>query len=346
MSPMRRAPRACLALTASAILLAGLALAAGEARASCSVEGCSFIRSGIETRPDRVSFGFRFEGITQDELWEGSSAADLDHLIEHAFESGGQHNELELFTKTRSFVVEGRAWFHPRFFVTGSLPYHEREHQHMLVHAPFYNPAFVDTWKYEGLGDAIVLGHYRVPTGWSSTALQAQGGVKLPTGRRHVPDEDKLNFGLPSSLEPSVRPGTGSTDWIAGGLVTQALPWRRALPVTANLEMRWNGKGTDDYKVGDDLHAGLGIGYAPFNRLALLAQLNYSSHGPDEPGHEGEAAHTSMRALYVTPGVNVTVAPMVSLYALYQFRAWVETDEAAVVAKDHFMIGASFSPGR
>jgi hypothetical protein len=187
-------------LAAGSALLLGLALAAGSARASCGAEGCPFVREGLGPGTDRVGFGLHFQQVTQDELWEGSAAADRDELIAEAFATGGLHSELELYTYTRSWVAEARARLHDRLLATVTLPWHEREHRHMLVHAPFFDPRFVDTWSYEGLGDAIVLGHFRAlalggarPGNGLGSALTLEGGVKLPTGRRHVPDEERTN---------------------------------------------------------------------------------------------------------------------------------------------------------
>jgi len=338
-----RVPHASFLASASAVVLT--ALLAMPAGATCGGEGCPFVHDGVGAQTGRFAFGLRYQNVTQDQLWEGSSSATRDDLIADIFTGGGIHSELELYTRTRTWVAEGRARLLPRFELIGTLPYLQREHRHMLVHAPFFNPAFVDEWRYEGLGDATLLGQARALEPSPGSALVLIGGVKLPTGRRHVPDEERENFAEPSTLEPGARPGTGSTDWIGGAQFTQALPWSRALALTASVQARRNGRGTDDYRVGDEFLAGLSGGYRPVEWLTLLGQVNFSAHGSDESAEEGEAAHSGVRTLYLTPGASVRLSPTMSLFGLYQARVWGETDEANVVGANHFLFGTTYTLG-
>jgi hypothetical protein len=321
---------------AAALATAGLAPPA--ALANCGAENCPFVRRGLGNEYGRLSFDLRLQEITQDQLWEGSSETTLDQVIAGA----EAHGEVELYTKTRSWVGEVRGAINDRVSVVATLPFLEREHHHWLRHTPVYNPLFLDVWNYQGLGDLSVVGRYDVRRGAAGTGLSLLGGLKLPTGRRHVPDETRDNFGYESTLEPSVRPGTGSTDWIVGASGSRALPWRRALPLAASVLAKFNTRGTDNFRVGNELQVGLAGGWAPIARLTLLGQVNYSRHGSDVSADPSEAAHTGMRSLYLTPGVSVNVAGGVSLYGLYQVRVWGESDEATVVAKSHALIGTSF----
>lgn len=321
---------------------------APAAHATCGAEGCPFIREGMGGHPGRFSFGLRFQEVRQDVLWNGGAEADRDELIaEKAAEipTTGEHAELELFTRTRSWVAEGRARVNEHLEFSASVPWLQREHRHMIVHGFTFNPAWVDEWKYEGIGDATVLAHFRGPLPGEGHAITVQAGAKLPTGRRHVPGEERDNQFVPSTLEPGARPGSGSTDWIAGIQYARPLPFAHALPLTASVLGRMNTRGTDDYQVGDELQAGLSGGHAPVEWLTLLMQVNYSAHGSDKSAEVGEAAHSGMRALYVTPGLSVRVAPALSLYGLFQSRVWGHTDDANVVGKSHFLIGTSYTLG-
>lgn len=254
---------------------------------------------------------------------------------------------MELFTRSRSWAAEVRAALGERANVVVTLPYVQREHRHMIRHTPFFNPLFVSAWKYEGLGDATVLGQFTALRRENGSSIALQGGVKLPTGRRHVPDEAKDNFGFESALEPSARPGTGSTDWLIGTVATLATPWHRALPVTASVLARFNRKGTGDYRVGDEIQLGLASGWSVASRVTVLGQMNYAAHGSDVSAEAGvEAAHTGMSSLFLTPGVSVRALPGLSVYALYQARVLGRSDEATVVARDHVLVGTSYSPGR
>jgi hypothetical protein len=316
-----------------AVLVPGLALA------NCGAENCPFVRRGLNTEYGHLSFDLRFQDVTQDKLWNGTSETTLDDVINDA----EPHGEVELYTHTRSWVGEVRGAVNDRLSVVATLPFIERQHQHWLKHSVDYDPRFLNSWDYQGLGDLAVVGRYDAWRGAPGTVASLVGGIKMPTGRTHVPDETIDNFGFESTLEPSARPGTGSWDWIMGASAAKALPWRKALPISANLLAKINTKGTDDFKVGNELQAGLAGGYAPIPRVALLGQVNFSGHGSDVSADPSEAAHTGQRALFVTPGVSVNVAGGVTAYALYQARVWGRSDEPTVVASDHILIGTSFA---
>ncbi len=312
------------------------------ARATCGGEGCPLVREGLGAGASRFAFDLRYQDVTQDKVWNGTGTVALADVIAEAG-LPGEHGEVEMYTRTRSWVAEGRAQILPDLRLTATLPYMQREHRHLLAHTPVFNPLFVNHWKYEGVADATVLAHYRALHREGLPFVTVQGGVKLPTGKTHVADEALDNFGFESTLEPSARPGSGSTDWLAGALVSQALPWKGALPLTASVLARWNSKGTDDYRVGNEVQAGLSAGYAPLAWLTLLAQVNYSGHASDVSADAAEAAHSGMKSLYLTPGATVRVSPVLSLYGLFQTRAWGKSDEPTVVATNHFLFGTTLS---
>jgi hypothetical protein len=335
---LRLGAGSCLALLALASLVP-------ERAAACSAESCWYQRDELGPHMRRATFTLRFEQSTQDMLWSGESQADRDQAIRDMYFSGGsRHDALELFTSTSTWFLDGRAQVNDRLVLTASLPYVQREHRHLLAHAPFYNPAFEDEWKYEGLGDAVAMGHCRVWGSGTGASLTLQGGVKLPTGVRMVPDSEKLNFGLTSMLETPNRPGTGSTDWLAGVLAQQPLPWRGVQPLAAGVMFRWNGEGAEGYRAGDQVQAGLGTGYVPVAWLTLLLQANYVGNAADTSGDPEMGAHPAQRALWLTPGATVRVARPLSVYALLQSRVWGRTDDNHVVGKTQLLIGTAFTP--
>jgi hypothetical protein len=329
-------------LVRSLVLAVSAALClAPAAHATCGAEGCPFVRDSFGAGRGRYSFDLRFQGVTQDELWNGNSSTTIDEIL-----AGSEtHGEVELYTKSQTWMAEGSTYLTPSLRLIAVLPYIHREHQHMIAHTSFYDPRFVDSWDFEGLGDMSVVGQYRVLNRAGGPSLELQAGIKLPTGRTHVPDETKVNFGIESTLEPSIRPGTGSTDWITGAFFTQPLPWHGAIPLTASVLAKWTGKGTDDYEVGDEVQAGVSGGYTPMSWITLLGQVNFSAHGADVSHEEGEVAHSAMQALYLTPGVSVRVAPAMILYGIYQARVWGHTDEATVIGNSHFLIGTTYTLG-
>ncbi len=337
-------------LVRAAFLVVALLALAPRAHATCGAEGCPFVREGLGAPGGRFGFGFRFQDVTQNVLWRGNAEAGRDQLVREAaleIASGGEHGELELFTRTRSWVAEGRARVSDHFELIASVPYLWREHRHAIVHGfpAQYNPSWEDTWKFEGLGDATVLGNFRGLLPGEGHTLTIQAGVKLPTGRRHVPDEARENQFVESSLEPGIRPGSGSTDWLAGAQYAHPLPFAHALPITASVLGRLNTRGTDDFEVGDEIQAGLTGGYSLAGPVTMLMQVNYSAHGGDLSAEASEAAHSAMTALYLTPGVSVQVAHTLALYGMFQARVWGHTDDGNVGGNSHVLIGTSYSLG-
>src|SRR5689334_20734079 len=120
-------------------LLAALCVAAGmplAAHANCGAEGCPFVRDAFGATRGRYSFDFRFQGVTQDDLWNGTRSTTIDDVLAEA----ERHGEVELFTKTETWTAEGHAMITPSLRLLASLPYIHREHQHMLAHVPVYDP--------------------------------------------------------------------------------------------------------------------------------------------------------------------------------------------------------------
>lgn len=323
------------------LALTAVTLMASAAHATCGAEGCPFVRDSFGAVRGRYSFDVRYQYVVQDQLWNGSSSATLDEILAGA----EPHGEVELYTKSQTWTAEGHAQLTPDLRLVAVLPYIQRQHQHMINHTRTYDPRYVVSWDFEGLSDATLVAQYRVLKGAGRPSLELQGGVKLPTGRAHLPDETQTNFGIETTLEPSARPGTGSTDWITGAFYTQPLPWHNAIPLTASVLAKWTGKGTDDFKVGNEVQAGASGGYTPKPWITLLGQVNFSAHGSDVSADPGEAAHTGMRALYLTPGVSVRLSPAMIVYGIFQARVWGETDEATIVGKNHFLIGTTYSLG-
>ena len=97
--------------------------------------------------------------------------------------------------------------------------------------------------------------------------------------------------------------------------------------------------------MGDELQAGLSGGYSPSSWITLIAQVNFSAHGRDVSADETEAAHTTMQALYLSPGVTLRLSQAVILYGIYQQRVYAHSEEPTVIGNNHFPIGTTYSLG-
>jgi len=178
----------------------------------------------------------------------------------------------------------------------------------------------------------------------SPVSLSLRGGIKLPTGRTEVPEVDG------EQPEPSARPGSGSTDWLAGfqarKLVgTKTLSGERIeMPISVSSTWRWNGKGTEDYQVGDEVQATLAGGWALSSPLRALLQVNFRHHDGDDPGESGDESHAaSGTSLYVTPGMQGRITNQISAYGYLQIRAYEHTSGPELIAPYHLSFGLSYS---
>lgn len=338
--------------------LAGVALVAGGARANCGAENCSLAAHGPEVHASRFALEVGYQSIEQDRLWDGTSAA--------AGTEGGVGHVTEQLTTTRTWNFGARGWITPRFGLSAQVPYQQRGHRHAVEH----HPGFFETseWKFEGLGDASVLAHWTAfgerQAGLGAITLQL--GAKLPTGRRDAPEANG------EVLEVSGRIGSGSTDALAGIQLVRELTLptfggRARAPIGLSLLGRFNGRGTDDYRMGDEFHGALTAAYPLGPIVDVVAQWNVVSHGHDVAGTaeggaghvaavapaavgaalaDDETAHTGGSAMYFTPGLSAKLPGGLSAYAYWQIRASQRTNGEQLVGPSRLVVGSSFRLGR
>ena len=313
----------------------GCCLTAKAARASCGAEGCPLEVRGPELMGNHFGFDLGYQYVNQDKLWDGNGEAGPPTPEDH---------EVETLTRTNSIMGTGRAQFGQRVLVTSTIPYMNRTHTHLVQHHPgFYVPA---TWNYSGFGDLLTIAQASVLGSkvHDPVSFSVRGGIKLPTGRTNVPEVDG------EQPEPSARPGSGSVDWLAGAQVrklvaTKTLKGQRIdVPVSLSGTWRWNGKGTEDYKVGDEVQAALSGGWALSRPLLALLQVNYRHHDSDEPGESGDVSHIAAEeSVYLTPGLRGQVTNDIAAFGYWQIRVYEHTTAPELIAPYHLSFGLSYS---
>ena len=333
-------------------LAAVLSFAAMPASANCGAEGCPLSPQGLERaeKPWALDVGYQY--VDQDVLWSGGAKAEPGTYSTTSVPANSSPSDpvTELYTKSSIFSVNGRGQLTKWLELNASLPYIQREHSH-IPQPQLSQPweTVVSTWNYEGLGDAMLMAtwsaHGAPAHGIGALALQA--GVKAPTGVTHVPAIDG------EEPEPSARPGTGSWDGLAGVQLMRNLlvpaPGNRGtmLPLVLSAMGRWNGTGTDGYRVGNDLHVNFSTSYAVVSRLSLLAQVNAVWRGRDDVGTtDAIAEETGGESVYATPGLRAALPGGASIYGYWQLRVYEHTNGPQLVAPDHLIFGASFGLGR
>jgi hypothetical protein len=332
------------ALRGATVVLALAACGPGWARANCGAEGCPFAPQGPEAAHGRYSFDVAYQAINQDRLWQNGHAISEEEALAA---EGGIGHILEQETRTRTLTLNARARLTDAIMLTASWPWVDRFHRHELAHhAGFFIPS---EWHFQGPGDASLIGSWRAWGGANPTAatLTLQGGIKLPTGQRHV---EEVNGEEP---EPPVRPGSGSTDgqlglqWSRVATMRTVHGERAGVPLSVSLVGRWNGVGTEGYRTGSELQLALGGGY-PVTRWAhAIAQINAVSHGRDDVGQtDATPGHTGGTAVYASPGLRLEVAPGLTAYAYWQARLYQYTSGPQLSAPYHLSFGTAYALGR
>jgi hypothetical protein len=131
-------------------------------------------------------------------------------------------------------------------------------------------------------GDASLQARWRAWRGDSpvGSSFWLCGGVKVPTGNAH-----ELSRGPdPEEGEVPIQPGSGSTDvllgatWQSGILRETSLQGMMGkttlIPFLTSVSYRFNGRGTHDYRLGNELQLNAGSEYPISEGLHLLGQVN------------------------------------------------------------------------
>lgn len=314
---MHRSIAACAAL----LLLA--AFPAARAAASCGSENCPLDQP---SRWDEASFNFEVsqQYIDQDQPRIGTGDAVVGQISSH---------EDEVRTVNR--ITLGRASYSwsPAWTASLALPYVNRTHEH--IHDPLGEAEYL-RWSYSGVGDLETGVTRRM--GGSGMRSFLTAGVKAPIGRRNVPEIDG------DQPEPTARPGTGSWDLLAGvgaewRLHVTAFHDRGGMPLRASLNGRYNGRGTERYRVGSEVTAHVATEAPVVSWGTLLLQTNLRVRAKDDVGDtDAEAANTGGTSLYVSPGFRVG-GHGTYLYGLVQVPVYQRVNGIQLVSDSNLFLG-------
>lgn len=301
-------------LRRSALLRAAFALAAtlpipAGAFASCGSATCPMDPQSLNLPlPRQFTLDVSFQYIDQDQVRIGRRRGEVGEIP-------STHDEVE--TVNRSVGLLANYAPSDRLVLSAVIPFVSRYHRHIEEET-----ASAETWRFQDLGDAAVSARYRL-----STKLWVAGGIELPTGARRPTNDER------EVAEPTLAPGSGSTDFF-GGLVYQTqlgvpslsrgpLGSTSVMPFFVGATFRRNGRGTEDYRQGDELLVNAGLNYPLFARLQVLAQVNVDFRGRDDVGNTDEdPGHTGRTSVFVSPGVRVGLPGGVAAYWLVQIPVY------------------------
>ena len=245
----------------------------------------------------------RYEYIDLDQPRQGSRRIGVGEVTRH-------HDEIR--TRNHNWVAALDWNIGPRWGVTLTVPYVEREHSHIHNHA---GERIFDAWHFRGLGDVRIQGRYDIAstTAADTAASRVWGitlGMKLPTGKHDVGNAQS------GQAERTLQPGTGTTDALVGAF------WHGSAPLDgwswfARAQASLPANSEDGYKPGRQLQMDAGIRHAVSPALALMLQANYIAKGRDS-GANAEPADSGQRGLFVSPGASFNVSRSAQVYAFVQ----------------------------
>lgn len=159
--------------------------------------------------------------------------------------------------------------------------------------------------------------------------------VKAPTGQYRLRDsEGEIN-------EPTIQPGTGSTDFIG------SLAWsRQVVPQKGECffagSYRWNGENGLDYRFGDETQASAGFRYRTEHQVTWSIQVNGRRADRDE-FLGGGVPSTGSTLVNLTPGLRLETKTGTSIYGFVQVPIYQKVNEVNLAPGSGIMIGVSHS---
>jgi len=243
-----------------------------------------------------VRVGYEFEYLDQNQPRIGTHKARVGEI-------SGHHDEQR--TINRIYRLTGAWGVTERLGLDIALPVVSRSHRHIHNHHGG-TQIIPQGWDFANLGDLVLQTRYAVfrPEKASHPTLSGIFGIEFPTGKSEIENS------AGSSAEPGITPGSASYDFVIGGASVQnfrvpTLKTEKALmPLFVSLTYKINGKGHDEYRLGNVLSANAGVTYPLTRRLGFITQVNLLVKERDDEGttHE-EVETTGGEYLYVSPGI-------------------------------------------
>jgi hypothetical protein len=282
-------------------IAAALGALASCAQASC---GSAFCSINSDWTSDTLGLGdgsvldVRYEHIRQDQPRTGSRRIGVG-AIRHHHDEVRTTNQNLLVNYTRSFAS---GWGYSLV-----VPLVDRDHLHIHHHGGADVP---EQWNFRALGDVRLTGRYQWLHGDGAGSSGMLFGVKLPTGRTGVAnDQGEL-------AERSLQPGSGTTDAIAGAFVHRQLA-DHAGSWFAQVQLQHPVNSRADFAPGGQLLLDLGYAARLGDKWAGLVQLNAVVKQRDR-GAQAEPADSGSRSLFLSPGLSYELNQAMRVYAFYQ----------------------------
>lgn len=305
--------------------------------ATCGSAGC-FLVTGTEqglTGTGKLGFDLSYRYVDQDVKLAGSDDVPEVLAPKIDFETGeiepDHHREIR--TQNTAVLLGVTYGMTERLTLAVSLPLvQDRDHEH-FDEVGTEEEHFSGSDGQRGLGDlqagvrgALLVGERNLLLG---TLM-----VKAPTGAYRLLDSEG------AVAEPTLQPGTGSWDGIAG------LHWTR-LRGDGNFEWfasgsyRRNGTNDLEYRMGSEVLLSAGARFRAGAQWEPSLQLNLRDAGRDR-FLGGDVPSTGSQLWNLTPGVRYRRESGGSFYTFLQIPVHQEVNETQLAPRYGMVLGATF----
>ncbi|HET6372273.1 MAG TPA: hypothetical protein VFG76_03135, partial [Candidatus Polarisedimenticolia bacterium] len=257
-------------LFSAVALLACASLSSSVTLATCGSANCFLVtgtQEGVGLK-GKLTVDLSYRYIVQSKGLEGTNGVSDVLAPKIEFENREIEKDHHREIRTQNTLVQlDLAWgVTDRLTVAGSFPLiNDRDHEH-FDEAGTAQEFFTREDGSSGFGDVRLGARYGFLVRTKNLLV---GGVtvKLPTGQYRLNDsEGEIN-------EPTIQPGTGSTDAIAGLYYAhQWIPLRFEYFVSGSQKV--NGENDLDYRFGAESLLNAGISYTASGRITWTVQVN------------------------------------------------------------------------
>jgi hypothetical protein len=322
---------------ALALVVLSVALAP-RAGATCGSTACFLVTQTSEGAASKgtLTADLSFQYVDQSRLLSGSDEVGEVLTPGIDFEAGeiepDHHREIRTQTAiVRADLVYGLT---ERLSLAGTIPlWNVKDHEHFVeVGTP--EEAFSGQDGTSGFGDVTVGVRYALLVR-PRDLLVGGVAIKLPTGAYRLLDsQGEID-------EPTIQPGSGSTDGIASLYYTRSeLPG--GLEAFASTSYRINRENPLDYEIGDETVVNAGASGPLGARARWSLQVNFRRAGRDRFLGE-DVDSTGSTLVNVTPGLRFRTAAGSFLYALVQVPVHQDVNEDQLAPRFGIVAGVSRS---
>lgn len=274
---------------------------------------------------DGARLDLRYEYVDQDQPRAGRDKVSVGDVPRH-------HDEVR--TLNRNLILALDYTLNPDWDISALVPYVQRRHRHIHHH---HGAKIEESWDIARLGDVRVLGRYRLAAnaGEMITSTGMIAGLKLATGATDAANADG------DRAEPTLQPGTGTTDLIAGIYSHATLPLGSTLAhrfVQTQVQYPLNVRG--GYRPGNQLSLDLGLAYPLTGAWEAMFQINTLIKDRDR-GPAAEPIDSGGGFVWLSPGLSYTVTRDSRIYGFVQLPIYQRVNGVQLTAGGSAVIGAS-----